>query len=298
MQRITREKVVPLKQRYRSEEPVATIDSGETIVVETMNHMTPVVRSEADLHIHGSERYEERKESGPIAVTGAQPGDMLAIHIESIDVVGIPHAKGWGPLGGKYPQEPVLFPVNGDRIQIAGGLTVPLAMMVGDIYTTPLSPAGNFVDHGGNMDFAEIRPGNTLYLPVFKPGGLLVLGDVHAAMGDGEIFGESAETAADVTLTIRIDRTYRHPRPLVETPDTLYTIACRGKFARSLSLAVEDMTDLISRLYDVSRADAYIVATLPGSARNAGCLNYGGKPIEEWSIIALGVPKDIRRGFG
>lgn len=295
MQRITRDKVVPHGQRYRVEESVATVDPGETIVVETINHMTPVVRSEADLHVHGTDGYQERRETGPIAVAGAEPGDMIAIHIEAIVVVGVPHAKGWGPLGNRYPQEPVLFPVHGDRIEIAGGLTVPMAPMIGDIYTTPLSPSGNFHDHGGNMDFAEIKPGNTLYLPVFKPGGLLVLGDVHAAMGDGEIFGEGAETAADVTLTIDIDRTYRHPRPLVETPDTLYTIACRGKLASSLALAVEDMTELISRLYGVSKADAYRIATIPGSARNAGCLNYGGKPIEEWSIIALGVPKDIQR---
>jgi amidase len=297
MNRVTRDLVVPHGQRYRVFEPVATVEPGETIVVETINHMTPVVQSEADLHDHGSEGYQERRETGPIAVKGAEPGDMLSIRIEKIEIVGIPHAKGWGPLGGRYPQKPVLFPVTGDRVEIAGGLTVPLAPMVGDIYTTPYSPAGNFHDHGGNMDFAEIRPGNTLYLPVFHPGGLLVLGDVHAAMGDGEIYGEGAETAADVTITLDIDRTYRHPRPLVETPDTLYSIACRGKFANSLNLAVTDMTELIARLYEVERADAYRVATLPGSARNAGCLNYAGKPIEEWSIIALGVPKDIRKSI-
>lgn len=297
MKRVRRDQVVPHGQRYRVDVPVITIEPGETILVETINHMTPVVRSAADLHNHGTEGYQERRETGPIAVPGAEPGDMLAIHIEKIEVVGIPHAKGWGPLGGRYPQEPVLFPVSGDRIEIAGGLTVPLAPMVGDIYTTPLSPSGNFHDHGGNMDFAEVKPGNTLYLPVFRPGGLLVLGDVHAAMGDGEIFGEAAETAADVTLTIDIDRTYRHPRPLVETPDTLFSIACRGKLALSLALAVEDMTELIARLYGVAKADAYRIATLPGGARNAGCLNYGGKPIEEWSIIALGVPKDIRKAI-
>ena len=59
MQRITRDKVVPHGQRYRVEESVATVDPGETIVVETINHMTPVVRSEADLHDHGTDGYQE-----------------------------------------------------------------------------------------------------------------------------------------------------------------------------------------------------------------------------------------------
>lgn len=295
MQRITREHVVPPGERYRRFEPAATVRSGETIVVETINHMTPVVHGEADLHRHGTEGYQERRETGPIYVEGAEPGDMLAIRIESIEVVGVPHALGGGPLARRYRQEPVLLPVHGKRIELAKGLSVPLAPMVGDIYTTPLSPHGLFHDHGGNMDFAEIRPGNTLYLPVFRPGGLLVLGDVHAAMGDGEIFGEGAETASDVTVTIGIDREYRHPRPLVEAPEALYTIACRGAMPASIRLAMEDMVELTSRRFEIPAAEAYKLCCLCGSVRNAGCLNYNGTPITEWSIVALGVPRDIQR---
>ena len=63
--------------------------------------------------------------------------------------------------------------------------------MIGDIYTTPDATVDTtYIDHGGNMDFTEVQPGNTLYLPVFREGGLLVLGDVHALQGDGEIYGE------------------------------------------------------------------------------------------------------------
>jgi hypothetical protein len=79
----------------------------------------------------------------------------------------------------------------GDRLLFPGGVTVPQSRMMGDISTTPTDPTPRFFDNGGNINCTEVKPGNTLYLPVFHEGGLLVLGDVHAAQGDGEAFGEA-----------------------------------------------------------------------------------------------------------
>jgi amidase len=293
MKRLTREHTVPGDQRYRVFEPAMTIEPGETVVVETINHMTPIVRGEHDLHRHGSPEYREREETGPIYVRGAQPGDMLAVCIESIEPVGLPHAHGAGPLADRYPQRPLLFPIEGGRCHFPGGLSVPVAPMIGDIYTTPVSPSPSYFDHGGNMDFTEVRPGNTLYLPAFHAGALLVLGDVHAAQGDGEVFGEGAETAADVTITVDIDGHYGHPRPLVETPDQLITLACRGSLFDSVSLAVEDMTRLAARLHSISEQDAYVFCTMVGSVRLGGSA-YHRKLAEEHCLVGLSVPKRPR----
>ena len=268
-----------------------TIEPGETIIVETINHMTPVVRSEADIHPHGSPEYREREETGPIFVRGAQPGDMLAVHIEQIDIVGLPHAHGWGPLSETYPQKAMGFPVENGRCKLPGGISVPLRPMVGDIYTTPVSPL--FMDHGGNMDFTEVRPGNTLYLPVFHEGGLLVMGDVHAAQGDGEVLGEGAESAADVTVTISIDRKYRNPRPLVRTPDALICLACRETLFESIKLATGDMTELLSNIHGISKEDAYILCTLTGSIRVAGSLS-SERFTSGACLVGLSV-EDVRR---
>ena len=73
---------------------VLTIDPGETIVVETVNHMTPVIRSADELHARGSPLCRQREETGPIYVRGAKPGDALSARIERIDLVGLPHAHG------------------------------------------------------------------------------------------------------------------------------------------------------------------------------------------------------------
>jgi amidase len=294
VKRLTRDRTVPLGQRYRVTTPVLTIDSGETIVVETINHMTPVVWGEEDLHPHGSPGYREREETGPIYVRGAEPGDMLAVHVDDIQFVGLPHAHAARhPLVERYPQQPMVFPIQGDRCQLPGDVRVPVSPMIGDIYTTPQTPC--FFDQGGNMDFTDVKPGNTLYLPVYREGGLLVLGDVHAAQGDGEIYGEGAECAADVTITVAVEHGFRSPRPVVETVDDLICLAGRSSMWESLRLALTDMTGLLSHRYGLSENDAYVLCSMTGSARLAACLAR-----EEWIrecvLIALSVPKDFEIG--
>jgi amidase len=289
VKRLTREHLVPANLRGRVYEPAMTVEPGETILVETINHMTPIVRTDADLHPHRSPEYRERQETGPIAVAGAQPGDMLAVRIDKIDVVGLPHAHGWGPLSETFPQQPMSFPVEDGKCKLPGGLELPLTPMIGEIYTTPATLGARYYDLGGNMDFTEIRPGNTLYLPVELEGGLLVLGDVHAVQGDGELYGEAAETAADVTITLDVDRTYRSKRPIVETADRLICIAGRGTPFDGLQLAVQDMTDLIARVFGLGEADAYVYATLGGSIQMAGSLSRR-QMAEGDALVALSVP--------
>ena len=85
MKRLSRKHTVG-KNPYQAFQPAMTIDPGETIVVETINHMTPIVRSEKDLHPHGSPEYREREQTGPIFVNGACPGDSLAVEILDIQI--------------------------------------------------------------------------------------------------------------------------------------------------------------------------------------------------------------------
>ncbi len=293
MKRLTREHLIPLDERYKVFEPAIEIEPRETLVVETINHMSPIVHNQEDLHPHGSLEYQERQETGPISVRGAEPGDVIAIRIDDIKIVGLPHAHGGGPLKEKFLQKPLIFPIKDGRCIFPGGLSIATRPMVGDIYTTPSSSNPLYFDHGGNMDFTEVRPGNTLFLPVFRPGGLLALGDVHAIQGDGEIYGEAAECAGEVTITVDIDRTYKSPRPLVETPDTLISLAGRGKIFESIQLVMEDMTNLVSRLYKVSQQEAYISCGIVGSLRFGACVAKQTL-VENRCLVGLSIPKKIR----
>ncbi len=107
-------------------------------------------------------------------------------------------------------------------------LVLPLRPMIGVIGN---APAGNSVacgtpgSHGGNMDNLKITKGSTLYLPIFHDGAYFALGDVHAAMGDGEIMVSGVECPAEVTVRLSVVKGARIMDPMLEDVDHIYTIA-------------------------------------------------------------------------
>ena len=89
-----------------------------------------------------------------------------------------------------------------------GKVEVPLRPFFGTIGTAPggkecissLVPG----THGANMDFNEVVEGVTMYFPVYEKGALFMLGDGHAAQGDGEIDGAAIETSFNVRFTVNL----------------------------------------------------------------------------------------------
>lgn len=267
MKRISREHVIPLDQRYRVREPVAEMALGETFVVETINFRTPIIRSPEDAN---PGQYRERQETGPIYIDGIAPGDVLAIHIEDIKPEG--HASGgWW----RDPKENSFLRIQGGKVHFPSALTIPVHMMVGDIYVTPEEPVNNPDDNGGNMDFKDIAAGNTLLLRAQLPGALLVLGDCHAAQGDGEILGLAAECAAEVTLKITKDRTFLPQRPTIIKPQSFVSIACRQDYAEARDLAVDDAKQMLARTVGCSEEEAYLFVTTVGDLRNGAVWSMG-----------------------
>jgi len=81
---------------------------------------------------------------------------------------------------------------------------------------------------GGNLDDKRIGVGITMYYPVEVAGGLLSMGDVHAAQGDSEMDGTGIETSITGTFKITLIKkgAFTSPWmgkldfPLGETADT------------------------------------------------------------------------------
>lgn len=74
-----------------------------------------------------------------------------------------------------------------------------------------LAPASHdFVDSippmvtGGNLDNARIGVGTAMYYPVQVAGGMLSMGDAHAAQGDSELDGTGVETSITGTFKITV----------------------------------------------------------------------------------------------
>lgn len=180
--------------------------------------------------------------TGPIAVTGAAPGQALKIEIIDIS----PESPGYVAAdreGGVQAVE-----IRDDRIHFHG-IEIPIAPMVGTLGVAPADGSWKTMDSGpfgGNLDTGDIAPGATVYLPVFQPDGLFILGDVHAVMGDGEIGGQGLEVAATVTLRVDIE-----PQPLsnciyIHRRDRLMTLAAARCLEDAVDQAAEAMIEIIA----------------------------------------------------
>ena len=269
MKRITRDHTLPPGiERYQPGKPAAFVERGESFVVETVNFRTPVVRSEGDV---SPAVYREREETGPIYVQGVSAGDLLAIHIHAIRPEG--HASG-APLQGS--QKGSFMPVEVPYVVFPGGLRAPLRMMIGDIFCVPPSvPITNPRDHGGNLDFPDVCAGNTLLLNAYHDGGLLILGDVHASQGYGEVAGCAAECAAEVTLSVTQERRFHVDRPVILKEHSFICIAARENYWASVLLVSEDAAMILNRRTGCTLEEAYLYVTTVGDYKNGGIYSLG-----------------------
>ena len=254
-------------------DPVATVADGEEFWVETRDCYDGQVASELTLRSTlDSSRFMPC--TGPIAIEGALPGTSLRVDILAIE----PARQGFmllnpgvGFLGPEVKRETTLIiPIDvGSSTLRLGPIVVPLHLMVGAIGTAPLGkpiPSNTPADHGGNLDTCEIAPGATLCLPVFAPGALLALGDLHAAMGDGELCGLGVETSGRVRLRVHLS-TEPLQRPRVETAAEWITLASGATLEEALRVAASDMLSLICRVHGLEFDLAYRLLSIVGQAR-------------------------------
>ncbi len=286
MKRVSREHTVPPDQRHVVRNPVGEVELGERFVVETINFRTPIIRTPADAN---PTRYREREETGPIFVKGIEPGDVMAIHVEDIQPEG--HASGGWWKDSKVNS---FLEIKDGRVYFPGGLWAPLRMMIGDIRVQPAEDVANPWDNGGNMDFRDVAAGNTLMLRAELPGGLLVLGDLHAAQGDGEILGLGAECAGEVTLRITKEETWPVVRPTIRKPNSFVSIACRRPYEAARDLAVDDAKKILAQVKGCTEEEAFLYVTTVGDLRN-GAVWMMGKTEQEWSkhvplVVGVEVP--------
>jgi amidase len=121
--------------------------------------------------------------------------------------------------------------------------------------------------HGGNMDTKLITTGATLYFPVFHEGALFGLGDLHAAMGDGEVCVTGIEIPAKVTVTLEVIPGVTIPHPFLENEDGLYVIVSKQTLDEAAKAAVEVMIDTLLPHMDLSLAELTMLCSAVGQAQ-------------------------------
>jgi amidase len=262
----------------KNNEPVAKVDSGETVVFETMDCFSDTIETENDT-ISSIDFDDINPATGPLYVNDAEPGDVLKVTFESIklaDTAVVIASPGLAMLGERIEEEETkIVDVTEEGVEISGH-TVPLRKMMGVVGTAAGDKAWNTgtpYDHGGNMDVTEVTEGATLYLPVHTEGALLAMGDAHATMGDGEIGGAGAEVATETTVTVEVLKDSDIPTPMVETEDEYVAIGSREKFEDAAHLAVNNMADFLMSRTGISLNHASMLLSIAGDLHTAQMAN-------------------------
>ena len=249
--------------------PVVRVRPGDSLVLETADCFSDQVQSASDSP-GGVDWAHINPATGPVFVEGAEPGDVLSVLIERVEVArrGVMAVSGdFGVLRERF--EGISFamiPIEDGSAQVAGA-SVPVRPMIGVIGVAPEGapvPCGSPGSHGGNMDTRIIGEGATVYLPVFAPGALLAAGDLHAAMGDGEICGTGVEVAGSIQLRVDLRRDLELTNPVVETAEVVATIASAETLDDAADQATRDMAGLLMGQLGLSASDATMLMSAAG----------------------------------
>lgn len=231
--------------------PVMIVASGETVRIRTKDCFGNQVRTPEDA-LDEIDWDAINPATGPIYVEGAVPGGALKVTIDNIELdnqTASCTGKNEGVCGDLFEKWSTrLCPIENDKLVWNDRLSIPLNPMIGVI---GVAPAGDPVNcgtpgsHGGNMDNTAITTGATLYFPVAAEGALFGCGDMHAAMGDGEISVSGAEVAGWATVTLTALPNLHLINPLIENSTHFGVIASAETLDAAANNAVHDMVALL-----------------------------------------------------
>lgn len=231
--------------------PAGYCKSGETVVFETRDcYDNTITSSERPL---GAREGLSNPVTGALYVEGAEVGDILKVEIEDIKL------RSWGvmrssPTAGvfheKYEKrEAIIFQVKDNKIYFDDKLILDADPMIGVIGTAPIEkegiPTTTPGKHGGNMDCKKIVKGSTIYLPVNVKGGLLSMGDIHALMGDGEVFICGLEIAGEITVKVSVLKNIKLPTPFLYSRGKVMSIQSAEDLDKAGDMAAKEMFEFV-----------------------------------------------------
>jgi acetamidase/formamidase len=267
--------------------PVLTIHSGDSVRIQTASSCPSPARLEAagvapsdipqyDRDIH--DRVTDKGPgghilTGPVAIAEAEPGDVLEVQIQKIDL-DVPFAcnsfgAGRGFLPNDFPYSRLkIIPLDRDRLigKFAPGINLPLRPFFGSMGVAPPS-AGRLNSgppwmHAGNMDNKELVAGTTLFIPVFAKGALFEVGDGHAGQGNGEVDITALETLLTGTFKFIVHKGEHLLWPRAETPTSYISMGFDEDLKTATEMAVRNMIDFLINEKHLGRDDAYALTSV------------------------------------
>jgi acetamidase/formamidase len=279
--------------------PALTVDPGDTIVLRSLSasgYLEPQTFPGERVPTLARERSRGHCLTGPIAVRGAVPGEVLAVHFVSL------RPDNWGytvaaardtPLTRRLglhegPPAWLLWQIDPDaglatsdrghtvRIAPFHGVTGVAWDEPGEHSTIPPRPVG-----GGNIDCKELVAGSVLYLPIAVAGALLSVGDGHAAQGDGEVAGTAIECGMTTELQLELVTDRPVPGVHAETPAGQVTFGFSPDLNAAMGDALDAMLTWLQVAYRVGKAAALAIASPVLDLRVTQVAN------QSWGVHAL-----------
>lgn len=258
---------------HKENDPAVKVTPGTQVVIETYDCFQNQIQSE-DMEFGGVNWEQINPATGPIFVEGAEPGDILKVTIDDL-VIGdrgvMLVGPGLGVLGHRLEKEQIkIIPVQDGKVIFNEKLQFPVTPMIGVIGVAPEGeaiPCGTPGPHGGNMDTTLVTKGATLYFPVFQKGALFGLGDLHAAMGDGEVSVSGLEVPGKVTVTLDVIKGKSIPYPFLENEDGLYVLVSKETLDEAVKAAVEIMADTLLPHTDMNLGELTMLFSAVGQTQ-------------------------------
>ncbi|MFB6129390.1 MAG: acetamidase/formamidase family protein [Salinigranum sp.] len=274
--------------------PRLTIDPGETVRFECPVGFDGRVDVETTAEeFHADFEATGHNLVGPVAVRGAEPGDVLEVDLLEVQHRGWGHTffrpgeEGLGLLPEEFPDPGFhVWDLDGDVGRFVDGIEIPLDPFPGNLGVAPAEDGSHSTvpprNVGGNLDVRQLTAGSTAFFPIEVAGALFSVGDGHAAQGDGEVCLSAIETPLFVTarLSVRSDRPLERPQfrtaPRERPPEresTYVTTGIGNDLQAAARTAVGDMIDHLHEHRGLDRSDAYILCSVAVDLRISEIVN-------------------------
>jgi acetamidase/formamidase len=270
--------------------PVLRIKSGDTVSVQTMTTSSPQSLARAgvkdeDIQPELKQIYKEvtldakgpggHILTGPIYIEDAEPGDVLEVRIQKIDLSTPYASNGFSPQRGVLPATDFqrgntkIIPLDIKRnvAKFADNIEIPLHPFFGSMGVAPDESKGRLNsappgDHAGNIDNKDLVVGTKLLIPVHVKGALFEVGDGHAGQGNGEVDITAMETSLVGTFQFIVRKDMHLKWPRGETPTHWIVMGLDPDLTQALILAVRESIDFLVSEKHLTREDAYALSSV------------------------------------
>lgn len=266
-------------------DPVLAIEPGDIVIAETHDAFEGAIKTEQDMPSKTLHMPFVNPQNGPIAVRGAEKGDVLCVHIHSIKPRGpqpvgttalIPEFGGLVATGNTALLNPPLpervkkMEVTEAGIKFNSKITLPYEPFIGTLGVSPEIEAVSSLQPdywGGNMDLPDVAPGAVVYFPVHHKDAYLYLGDCHGTQGDGELCGVAVEMPSTTTVQVDLIKNWQIAWPRLETEKFIMAIGSTRPMEDAARIAYKELIHWMVADYGFDQYEAYFLLTQAGKVR-------------------------------